>query len=74
MLYKQVKKLWAQFLASEFGTFWLVPPQPKKLWTNRGNRQIQHVRKVQERPQLPGSMFIGGVVQGGEQSLGEIFY
>ena len=32
MLHKGVKKLWAEFLPAEFGTFLLVAQQPGVLW------------------------------------------
>jgi len=37
MLYKVVKKLWAELLPAEFGMLLLVAQEPKVLWTNGGS-------------------------------------
>ena len=48
MLYKVVKKLWAEFLHAELGTFLLLPQELQDLWTREGHSWIQHIKRVQK--------------------------
>jgi len=48
MLYKLVKKVWAEFLLVEFGAFLLLPQEVQELWTHECHGWIQGIRKVQK--------------------------
>ena len=68
MLYKVVKKLWAEFLPAEFGTLWLVAQEPQV--------RLQLDSAPQKGPEIPLDgilMIVGDCCTGGEISLGGIF-
>jgi hypothetical protein len=46
MLYKVVKKLWAEFLSAEFGILLHVAQEPRVLWRNGDYSRILLVRLV----------------------------
>jgi hypothetical protein len=46
MLYKVVKKLWAEFLSAEFGILLHVAQEPQVLWRNGDYSRILLLRLV----------------------------
>jgi hypothetical protein len=46
MLYKELKKLWAEFLSAEFGILLHVAQEPRVLWRNGDYSWILLVRLV----------------------------
>jgi hypothetical protein len=44
MLYKLVKKLWAEFLPAECGMLLLVAQEPQVIWINGGCCWIQRIK------------------------------
>ena len=72
MLYKVVKKLWAEFLLAAFGTFLLLPQELQEVQIKGPQLNLAHP-KGSEIPFHRILMAVGGCCTGGEVSLGNIY-
>jgi len=50
MLYKVVKKLWANLLLAALGIVLLLPQELQEVWTNGGDSWIWRIKRAQKYP------------------------